>query len=740
MISGWTRRAFLKTAAAGVALAIPRAGRAADGMVISLNPSLTKKLEWPDFARLAASTGYSGVDVNLSAAQAQGVDATRALLHELGLKPGAINLPVQFAGDEAAFRQGLARLGDAGAFAAAIDCPRMVTVLPPSSATPKEELRPRLRDRVTAMAEILQRSNVRLGLEFLGPLHFRTRQPHEFIWRMDEALAFSKECGPNVGLLLDAWHWHHAGASAADIKAAGRSRIVHIHVSDAKAQLPEDVRDNQRLLPGEGVIDLVAFFRALQEIGYTDAVSPEPLGRIPESMSSEEGARLGLSSTMSVMQKAGVIGATAAATRSQPQDARMNWWRDARFGMFIHWGLYAVPAGDYKGHRSKEIGEWIMSWANIPRAEYERFAAQFNPVKFNAARWVQIAKDAGMKYMVITSKHHDGFSMFDSAVSDYDIVDSTPFKRDPMRELADECRRQGLRFAFYYSIMDWHHPSQYVDAPGKYPTAGNRQTKMLEGKKAEYVAYMKAQLKELVAKYDPAVLWFDGEWVDWWTEEDGQDLYRYVRGLKPDILVNNRVGKGRRGMQGMNKTDRQYSGDFGTPEQQIPATGLPGVDWESCMTMNDTWGYKSYDDNWKSAPQLIHNLIDSVSKGGNYLLNVGPTAEGEIPAPSVERLAAIGRWLAVNGEAIYGTTASPFATQLPWGRATRKQGTLYLHVFEWPANRVLTVPAFDGSIRSASLLGASGATLGISKTADGWSIALPEKAPDSVASVIKTNS
>jgi alpha-L-fucosidase len=739
MNSGWTRRAFLKTAAAGVALALPRAGKAAGSMFVSLNASLTKKMEWPEFARLAATTGYGGVDVNLSAAQPQGADATRALLRELKLRPGAINLPVQFAGDAEVFRQGLARLRDAAAFAAAIDCPRMVTVLPPSSATPKEQLRPLLRDRVASMAEILQRSNVRLALEFLGPMHFRTRQPHEFIWRMDEALEFGKECGENVGLLLDAWHWHHAGATAGDIKAAGRARIVHIHVSDARPQPPEEVRDNQRLLPGEGIIDLVTFFRTLEEIGYTEAVSPEPLGRIPESMSSEEGARLGLSSTTTVMRNAGVF-APAAAARSQPADTRMAWWRDARFGMFIHWGLYAVPAGDYKGHRSKEIGEWIMSWANIPRAEYERFAAQFDPVKFDAARWVQIAKDAGMKYMVITSKHHDGFSMFDSAVSDYDIVDATPFKRDPMRGLADECRRQGIRFAFYYSIMDWHHPSQYVDAPGKYPTAGNGQTKMLEGKKPEYVAYMKAQLRELITKYDPAILWFDGEWVNWWTEEDGQDLYAYVRGLKPDILINNRVGKGRRGMQGMNKTDRQYSGDFGTPEQQIPASGLPGIDWESCMTMNDTWGYKSYDDNWKSAPQLIRNLIDIVSKGGNYLLNVGPTPEGEIPAPSVERLAAIGRWLAVNGEAVYGTTASPFGTELPWGRVTRKHDALYLHVFDWPANHVLTIPAFDAPLRSATLLAAPRTPLAVSQTADGWSIALPENAPDPVASVIKINS
>src|SRR3954464_10759101 len=231
---------------------------------------------------------------------------------------------------------------------------------------------------------------------------------------------------------------------------------------------------------------------------------------------------------------AAAVSLGAAQETAASRDQRMKWWRDARFGMFIHWGLYAVPAGEWKGQRSKEIGEWIMSWANIPRADYEPLASQFNPVKFDTAKIVGAAKDAGMKYIVITSKHHDGFAMFDSAVSAYDIVDATPYKKDPMRALADEAKRQGLKFCFYYSIMDWHHPSQYVDAPDKDPTAGHGQTKMREGRKQEYVDYMKAQLRELVTKYDPAVLWFDGEWVNWWTEEDGQDLYKYVRSLKPD--------------------------------------------------------------------------------------------------------------------------------------------------------------------------------------------------------------
>jgi len=302
------RRDLLK-AAAGVAATLGMAGRmpaAGAGMFVSLNGSLTRKMAWPDFARLAARLGYGGADVNLSGAMKEGLDATRALLAELKIRPGIVSLPVGFSRDEETFQTGVKQLDEAAKFAEAIACPRMMAVMPPSSQTPKAELREIFKGRLAAISEILLRSNVRLGLEFLGPLYMRTRLPHEFLWRMEETLDFAKECGPNIGLTLDAWHWHHAGASAADIVGAGKSRIVHVHVSDAAKMAPEEVRDNQRLMPGEGVIDLAAFFRALQKIGYQDAISPEPLGRIPPDMSPEDGARLGLETTVAVMRKAGV--------------------------------------------------------------------------------------------------------------------------------------------------------------------------------------------------------------------------------------------------------------------------------------------------------------------------------------------------------------------------------------------------------------------------------------------------
>ena len=280
---------------------------AAAGMYLSLNNSLTGKMEWPDFARLAARVGYGGVDVPLAAVRSEGLEATRALFAGLRIRASNTGFPVNYTRDEETFRRGIAGLDEAAKFAAAIDCRSFLTILPPSSQTPKAELRGILKERLAAVSEILARSNARLALEFLGPLHFRKAQPYEFIWRMDEALEFARECGPNIGLLVDVWHWYHAGATTADILAAGKDRIVHVHLSDCPKMPPEQVRDNQRVLPGEGVIPLVEFFQALQKAGYTGGVSPEPLGRIPKDMPAEAGARLGLETAAAVMRKAGVM-------------------------------------------------------------------------------------------------------------------------------------------------------------------------------------------------------------------------------------------------------------------------------------------------------------------------------------------------------------------------------------------------------------------------------------------------
>jgi alpha-L-fucosidase len=419
----------------------------------------------------------------------------------------------------------------------------------------------------------------------------------------------------------------------------------------------------------------------------------------------------------------------AAAPPAQPE-ARLAWFREARFGMFIHWGVYSVPAGEWNGKTG--YGEWFLQETKIPVSEYEKFADQFNPVKFDAKAWVKAAKDAGMKYIVITSKHHDGFGLWDSQLTDWDIA-RTPFKRDPLKELATECRKAGLKFCLYHSIMDWHHPDW-----GTRRAWNDRAATAGPPDMDRYTAYMKGQLQELLTGYGPlGILWFDGEWEAPWTHERGVDVYQYLRSLQPSLIINNRVGKGRSGMQGMDKGTGV--GDYGTPEQEIPATGFgPGVDWESCMTMNGHWGYNKNDHNWKSTQTLVRNLIDCASKGGNYLLNIGPTAEGQFPAPSIERLKQIGAWMKVNHAAIYGTTASPFK-RLDWGRCTTKvtgkTTTLYLHVFDWPANGKLGLPGLQNPVLSATLL-ATGRKLTLTTNATGVIVSLPATAPDALSSTI----
>ncbi len=277
-------------------------------MYVALNGTLVAgRVPWPEFARLAARLGFPGVDLNLSKCMEEGLDKSRQLLNELKLKPAVSGLPVEFRKDEAAFQADLQKLDAAARFAAALGCPRMGTWIMASSEVPKPELRKLYLERFRACAKVLADSGVRLGFEFLGPLHLRKRFPHEFIWRMNEMLEFAAECGPNAGLLLDSWHWYHAGASAQDIVAAGKARIVHVHVADSPALPPEKILDGERLMPGEGVIDFRAFFGALRKIGYVDGISPEIFGRGLKTMAPEDGARLGLETTSDVMRKAGVL-------------------------------------------------------------------------------------------------------------------------------------------------------------------------------------------------------------------------------------------------------------------------------------------------------------------------------------------------------------------------------------------------------------------------------------------------
>ncbi|NLH98982.1 MAG: alpha-L-fucosidase [Chthonomonadales bacterium] len=360
--------------------------------------------------------------------------------------------------------------------------------------------------------------------------------------------------------------------------------------------------------------------------------------------------------------------------------ARTKWWREAKFGMFIHWGVYSVPAS------AKGGAEWYLHGSRMQVKDYEKFAPQFNPVRFDAARWVRTAKQAGMKYIVITSKHHDGFCMFDSNLTDWCITKATPFKRDPLKELAAECRKQGIRLGFYHSIMDWHHPDYLPRREWE------KETRPAAGASLDrYIDYMKGQLTELLTNYGPvAVLWFDGGWEHNAQELRSAEVNAMIRKLQPRIIINDR---------------NQLPEDHSTPEQTIPAGAMPnGRLWETCMTINDTWGYTRDNTNWKSTEDLVRKLCDIAHKGGNFLLNVGPTELGEFPQPIVERLHGMGAWLSVNGAAIYGTTQSPWK-KLPFdGRCTAKGNRLYLHVFQWPADG-LSVSGLKTPVRLATALG-----------------------------------
>jgi alpha-L-fucosidase len=396
---------------------------------------------------------------------------------------------------------------------------------------------------------------------------------------------------------------------------------------------------------------------------------------------------------------------TPAATAPDPEspaakEARLAWFKEAKFGLFIHWGLYAIPAGYWKGERAPGIGEWIMNRMKIPVGEYEKLASGFNPYKFNADAWAQMAADAGMKYVVITSKHHDGFALFKSQASKYNSYDATPFHRDVIRELAAACARRGLRFGVYYSqSQDWHERG---GTGNNWDFPANE----VKDKDGSYDAYLKGkvepQLKELLTNYGPmCLIWFDTPQM--MTGDRPKRLTDIVRTLQPNCLIDGRLGA---------------VGDYeSTGDNAIPPTRKDGA-WEVPATLNRTWGFRSDDHDWKSPGELVFKLVDIVSKGGNYLLNVGPTAEGVVPQPSQDNLRAVGEWLKLNGEAVYGAGRSPFGEEFgdyaasqkaadgkplflarnDW-RCTSKPGKLYFEIFRI-GREGFVLPSFKNAIKS----------------------------------------
>ena len=413
------------------------------------------------------------------------------------------------------------------------------------------------------------------------------------------------------------------------------------------------------------------------------------------------------------------------------QDEKMQWFRQAKFGLFIHWGLYCIPAGEWKGKAIPGIGEWIMNRAQIPVGEYEQLAKQFNPVKFNAEAWVQMAQDAGMKYLVITSKHHDGFAMYHSQVSPYNVYDATPFHRDPLKELAAACARHNIRFGVYYSQwQDWHEKNGAGNTWDFGPEDTHDHDQYLRAK-------AEPQIKELLTGYGPmCLIWFDTPRT--MTNEEGLRFIDIVHTLQPATLIDGRLGT---------KGDYRSMGD-----NRIPDT-VVNEDWEVPATINHTWGFKKDDTDWKSPADITFKLVDIVSKGGNYLLNVGPTSEGIIPQASQDNLRAVGRWLKVNGEAVYGAGPTQFGDELGapdprnidksgkpvfvqatnW-RCTTKPGKLYLTIFKWPGGS-MEISKVKGHVKKAYIL-AGKKSVKIAQTGDTVKLTLPAAAPDPIASVV----
>jgi alpha-L-fucosidase len=405
-----------------------------------------------------------------------------------------------------------------------------------------------------------------------------------------------------------------------------------------------------------------------------------------------------------------------AASSALSRDERMAWWREARFGLFIHWGVYSVPAGTYCGQTSDISCEWLMHRFRIPVQEYRRYALEFNPVAYDPDALVRDAKAAGVKYIVLTAKHHDGFALFETKTSDWNVVEASPWGRDLVKPLAEACRRAGLRFGLYYSqAQDWINGGSAVG--GHWDAA--QHTPM-----ADYVENVALpQLRELLTNCGPdvpSVIFWDTP--TGMTAELSDRMANLVRSLAPNALTNSRLGPG-------------HHGDFDCPEGFIPASKPAGTDWEVCMTMNNSWGYTRHDTNWKTPATVVRQLCETVAKGGNYLLNLGPQADGAIPPPAADIFRELGRWMSLHSSSIYGTQAGPFPYRMPWGFSSRLGNTHYLFIFDWPADGIIRVPVRN-PVAHAWLLSAPAATL--SSHADGDSLVLlgPALAPDLSVSVI----
>jgi len=387
----------------------------------------------------------------------------------------------------------------------------------------------------------------------------------------------------------------------------------------------------------------------------------------------------------------------------QTSEEDMQWWRQARFGLFVHWGPVSLKGTEIGWSRGNEV----------PVEVYDNLYKQFNPVKFNANEWVNLAKASGMKYIVITSKHHDGFCLFNSRYTDYDMM-STPFKRDILRELADECRRQKIKLCLYYSIIDWYHPDYLPRGAGDMrPSEGTDFSR--------YITYMKKQVRELITNYGPlGVLWFDGEWEPTWTHEQGKALYSYVKSLQPGILINNRVDKGREGMKGTTKND-EYAGDFDTPEQEVGAFQIDRP-WETCMTLCSQWAWKP-NDQMKSLKECIQTFVQVVGGDGNLLFNVGPMPDGRIEPRQAQRLREMGNWLRKYGQSIYATRGGPFKPG-DWGASTHKGNRIYVHILKWDGDSV-KLPGISKSIVRSSVL--TGGKARVEQTEQGIEISVPAR-------------